>query len=383
LMEVMLMEFRRPYPNSGVEVPAIGATYMVYGVDSNGDGIAETIYAKNGKTGEIEFSGDDAGEIINKIYEVIKDVGGVIVGDLSTKLPTKTTINISEFSIAGANNRIILANLKLTKANGLSDSFIKIYHSFNVELDNIIIDGVDQTVSGIHIEDTYLTYIRGAQIKNTLFGIVATTNTSINTTLFIEDTHIYNTAKNGIHLYSIYLVGIKNTTVESISTSYTNAIYVAGWNVGLENVYIESTYYGINLYAGHNVTLDNVYIYNTTNYGIIEGQYADHVNYQNVYLNNSTISLNPSTSRSWGSINLNGKMGKNAGIVTFTGDGTTTTFSVATGLVATPSKYWMIPLDENAKGYSSITASGAYLVVAFPTALPSGSTATFSWYAEV
>lgn len=42
------MEFRRPFPNSGTKVPKNGFDYLVY--KTNGK-----VYAKNGKTGRIDF----------------------------------------------------------------------------------------------------------------------------------------------------------------------------------------------------------------------------------------------------------------------------------------------------------------------------------------
>ena len=51
--------------------------YIIFGEDTDGDGVNDIIYAKNGKTGQIEFQGTDAAEVIQKAIDSL-DVGGLI-----------------------------------------------------------------------------------------------------------------------------------------------------------------------------------------------------------------------------------------------------------------------------------------------------------------
>lgn len=73
----------------------------------------------------------------------------------------------------------------------------------------------------------------------------------------------------------------------------------------------------------------------------------------------------------------------NSGTTTFTGDGSTTTFTIPHGLVAQPSKYFVQPLNADARAYSSVSADATNISVTFDTAPASGTTLTFYWYAEV
>jgi hypothetical protein len=48
---------------------------VVFGVDNNGDGVADEIYAKNGRTGEIEFGGTNASTVIQQVINALRDGG--------------------------------------------------------------------------------------------------------------------------------------------------------------------------------------------------------------------------------------------------------------------------------------------------------------------
>jgi len=47
------------------------ASYVIFGVDKNGDGVADEIYAKNGRTGEVEFAGSDASTVLQQVINVL------------------------------------------------------------------------------------------------------------------------------------------------------------------------------------------------------------------------------------------------------------------------------------------------------------------------
>jgi len=48
------------------------ASYIIFGEDTNNDGIMDIIYAKNGKTGEIDFHGTDAATVIQNAIDALK-----------------------------------------------------------------------------------------------------------------------------------------------------------------------------------------------------------------------------------------------------------------------------------------------------------------------
>jgi len=73
----------------------------------------------------------------------------------------------------------------------------------------------------------------------------------------------------------------------------------------------------------------------------------------------------------------------NSSIVTFAGDGSTTSFKIAHGLVAAPSKYFVQPLNAAAKQYSDVSADATDITITFGTAPASNTTLKFYWYAEV
>ncbi|MHC1600099.1 MAG: hypothetical protein ACXQS5_04680 [Candidatus Methanospirareceae archaeon] len=51
----------------------IPASYIIFGEDTNGDGIVDVVYARNGKTGEIEFRGTDAVTVMQKARDMMPE----------------------------------------------------------------------------------------------------------------------------------------------------------------------------------------------------------------------------------------------------------------------------------------------------------------------
>jgi len=74
----------------------------------------------------------------------------------------------------------------------------------------------------------------------------------------------------------------------------------------------------------------------------------------------------------------------NSCTATFSGDGTTTQFSIAHGLVSEPSKVQVTPMTEDAAGDFYVTKDSANIYVNYLSPPPSGSdNIKLSWYAEV
>ena len=75
---------------------------------------------------------------------------------------------------------------------------------------------------------------------------------------------------------------------------------------------------------------------------------------------------------------------ENSGTATFSGDGTTTQFSIAHGLVSTPTKVQVTPMTADAASDFYVTADDTNIYINYKSAPPSGTdNLKFSWYAEV
>jgi len=79
-----------------------------------------------------------------------------------------------------------------------------------------------------------------------------------------------------------------------------------------------------------------------------------------------------------------GYVTENSGVATFSGDGTTTSFSWAHGLVSTPTKILVTPKSVDASGNFYVTADATNITITYITAPPAGTdNVVLSWYAEV
>ena len=77
-------------------------------------------------------------------------------------------------------------------------------------------------------------------------------------------------------------------------------------------------------------------------------------------------------------------MSEKSGTATFSGDGTTTQFSIAHGLVSTPTKVLVTPMTADAASDFYVTADDTNIYINYKSAPPSGTdNLKFSWYAEV
>ena len=82
--------------------------------------------------------------------------------------------------------------------------------------------------------------------------------------------------------------------------------------------------------------------------------------------------------------NNTGYATENSGTATFSGDGSTTQFSIEHGLVSTPNKVQVTAMSSDAAGDFYVTADATYIYVNYKTAPPSGTdNVKLSWYAEV
>ena len=103
--------------------PEQPASYIIFGRDTDGDGIADIIYAKNGTTGKIDYQGTDAAIVVknvlnslpsertNKVRVVLK---GVFEITSQISLPDYLILDLSQakLNIAYFHDNAIVANSK-------------------------------------------------------------------------------------------------------------------------------------------------------------------------------------------------------------------------------------------------------------------------------
>ena len=427
------MEFRRPYKNSGVTVPENTADYIIYGEDTNGDGVADIIYAKNGKTGRVEFKGTDAASVIQSVVNWLTDGGKVYITPSSYKitstiqLPSKvilegaylatvlqstTTGNVIEV-VGDENNNIHgtqIRNITIAGSGNEQNGIYLTYATYDVKLENLKIYGVGE--NGVKLERSWALSLVDVQVSSAGVKGVSGDNMGIlikgcNNILLLRcktgssyngfhltkaDTGQYNynivvegsvaESNNNYGLYADYTYGLQ------ISGNFFEGNTIRGVKLGTNamGVWVAGNYLAPPSSGGTNL----IEIDGAANVGIAHNQFGGNPTYNIQVLSGSQIEIfiNKWTNGTYISDPYNIAIKydphfRKSNTVTFTGDGTTTTFSTAHGLMAQPSKYFMQPLNDLAKNYSTFSADATYLYVNFSTAPPSGSTLNYYWYAEV
>jgi len=214
-------------------------------------------------------------------------------------------------------------------------------------LKHVVIDGVTQKQTPIHIEP----YTDYATIENL----------EIRNVKFLEYSLLY-------HILNITNVSIKKAIIESvelpgINATYTRAIYIKNDKADREiNAVIRA------------ITRTLPYVGQSDDKGAgygVSGEFdVDPILFNNFW------QLTSGTTQP--------KLLKNSGTATFSGDGTTTQFKIAHGLVSTPSKVQVTPMTADAAGDFYVTADDTYIYINYKTAPPSGTdNVKVSWYAEV
>jgi hypothetical protein len=289
--------------------------------------------------------------------------------------------------------------------------------SENVVIDNIYVDNV--TVwDGIYTNNIKDVTISNFIVKNCNQNGIAISYSAVrNERIKITDGTIYNCVKEGLvcvnvddltitdvtsygHTDSTYGKGIciQGSNNVKISDCYTYNCASSGMDITsnsatTSNVLIENSHSfnnagrGIRLrqatYATSNVHVLNCDIQNNTSYGL-------EVNTITGYL----VSLNRLVSNTAGNLYVTGGSGtihhnvgyvtENGGTATFSGNGSTKTFTIAHGLASTPTKVLVTAGSDAAKGDFYVTADATNITVTYATAPPTGTNnVILNWYAEV
>jgi len=121
----------------------------------------------------------------------------------------------------------------------------------------------------------------------------------------------------------------------------------------------------------------------TSSGGIYIDSYQDKTIIKNNIIENITPAIDDNGANTIIKNNY-GYLTENSGKATFSGDGTTTQFKIAHGLVSKPSKVLVTPASADAAGDFYVTADDTYIYVNYLSAPPSGTdNVVLCWYAEV
>jgi len=231
--------------------------------------------------------------------------------------------------------------------------------------------------------------VRGNRIvKNTLIG---SSRTGLG--IHVEGDYTHSNAIIGNKFYDFY-IGISSLTENNKVIGNTFYNVDRGINIGsaaIGNIIKSNTFRGtsespidfaIRFYSSsYNQVVANQFNY--CNYGYYEQDAADYNLIINNVFRNTT---NPITIVGVNTIvrrNI-GYTTENSGTATFSGDGSTTQFSIEHGLVSTPSKVQVTPMSSDAAGDFYVTADDTYIYINYSTAPPSGTdNVKVSWQAEV
>ena len=158
-------------------------------------------------------------------------------------------------------------------------------------------------------------------------------------------------------------------------------IYLHGNDGCAEHCFVTGCYTGFMIYGDRNV-LSHCYAIDNSSIGI---QFFVGTANKAIY---GKVSGNPKniedTATDTVIRRMEGYLTENSGAATFSGDGATTQFSIAHGLVKAPSKVLVTPMTADAAPDFYVTADDTYIYINYLTAPASGTdNLKFSWYAEV
>jgi len=235
------------------------------------------------------------------------------------------------------------------------------------------------------------------------------------TTCVSRDIRVVNSFISGAKHYGMWIKGVKNGIIKNntVETSYYAGITLDAQTLDVENFIIEGNISynnnqsdqanlsraGISLIAREKDIINSLIIGNrcfddqgikTQRYGIStdetdEGGVADYNRFvDNVVKGNATAGIEIEYQRDNIVEHNEGYVTENSGTETFSGDGTTVSFSFAHGLAATPTHVEISPTSDDAAGDWKWSADATNITITFMTAPASGTNnISFSWRAWV
>ena len=435
-------------------------------------------YAKNGRTGQIDFSGTDAVSVINNAISTASNQGGGIILIKAGTYPVDNVIYMkSNVSLIGEGESTKLVRQSVANTNSVYKYMvIRADDVSNIRIENLAIDGNknnlpwtgdrgDYPLISLNaprnavINKVYLSNARGGAILDVGYGIQVRITNSVMINGGGSDAPC-----DAIHMFETHYTIVTNNIIANVTdvgTAIDNSFYV----VVHGNIYELCSIAGVAFYNSNDSATQPTFAVITNN--IINGSRWDiwignapgtthkpesviiannelRTGTRGIYVNggsiitianniiryqgggNASIELNNTfevqilnnlmtdaqygilfgSNNSWTRIYGNrflaittpisgsaspmlikhniGYTTENGGIATFSGDGTTTQFNIAHGLVSTPSKILITPGSNDAKGTFYATADATYIYVNYATAPPTGTNnVVLYWYAEV
>ena len=177
------------------------------------------------------------------------------------------------------------------------------------------------------------------------------------------------------------IIYVKNTS----STNYHYSLVDAGAEKAI-NLSITARFRNNKIVLNGPITLvlgNNLYTSNSAYTSLDLLMYNNEIIYQNGASFGAEINGIGNYTRTMIKRNI-GYTTENGGTVTFNGDGITTQFKIAHGLISTPSKVLVTPASSDATGSFYVTVDATYIYVNYTTAPLSGTNnVVLNWYAEV
>jgi len=434
----MVEAFRRRLAFDPAKVPPfarlvplrLSPSYIIYIEDT-------TIKALNCQTGEVEFSGTDASTVIQQALDALVGIGGVVfikegLFEITAELGIPSDVTLMGAGY-GTHLKCIVEGLTAVVRNKDLD-----VGNSNIVVKELRVNCNEKSgTHGILLQRCSNSRIEGNWVhdSNAAHGVVILTGTSV----VVSRNRVWGVTEGLGHdcirldraaageecHYCVISHNILSDYLDGIYASYTlNSLF-------LGNSCRNNRYHGLNLslivssivvgnqvrggrdygiytrYSDHNSIVGNMVYAMTALDGIfIEGRYhnvvvgnrcKDNARYEihigtsaedTLVMGNSVLGTHTAAVYDEGIRtvirNNVGYPTENSGVATFSGDGVTTSFSWAHGLVTTPSKILVTPKSADASGDFYVTADATNITITYITAPPAGTdNVVIAWEAEV
>ncbi|RLI50743.1 MAG: hypothetical protein DRP09_19790 [Candidatus Thorarchaeota archaeon] len=275
-------------------------------------------------------------QVANCIISSVSE-DGILTGLGANKITISNTLinSVGEHGIACAGSDILVSNCRVEDA---SENGMRIANAMRVTLNNIMINDTDE---------------------------------------------------DGIALLSASYVVIGDSLLYSVGNEVGKSGIYADYDsvyITVQNCYIKSIYGpAIKVNDTQYFKLSHCYLSPPTDqYAILESGTSDYNTFvENYFLDGAGASITGTNTKIRRNRGVNA-LTENAGTATFSGDGSTTQFSIAHGLVSAPTKVQVTPLTEDAAGDFYVTADNTNIYINYLSAPASGAdNVKVSWSAEV
>ena len=354
---------------------------------------------KDGSSGAIVYNSSTLDDVLNYIISNLSDGDSVTVSLKSSTYDMKNVVTIDKnvgFVMYGNNSTI-----NWSGGSGTSDTPLKVFNVSNNNNDQRQYFCVtDVKISIPSVDYLYVFYINfyAVILKNIRISFSAVGTDTKGIVFYSGGTKggyriVYATDVINAQ-YAYYSNTTKLTLVETTAEYCTYGYYFTNTNSSIVLIQTHglncSTTYHVQCYFAVSIRMYSTYSESATTYdfNIVSIDVANQNQYSSVDIYDFTTSGNTlkySISSSYKQkVRLYGRFFQNSGTATFSGDGSTTQFTIAHGLVAQPSNVRITPASADAAGDFYVTTDATNIYVNYKTAPASGtSNVVLMWYAEV